>query len=134
MKVTPGKATPVSPQRLALISVSDKTGIIEFAGRLSKLGYGLLSTGGTAKALAGRRPCSYRSFRSHGFTRNHGGARENTASTDPRVGLLGRAGEDDGVMSDEDIPRIDLAVINLYPFRSGDRPARLQLHRCHREH
>ena len=47
------KASSVSPQRLALISVSDKTGIIEFAGRLRELGYGLLSTGGTAKALAG---------------------------------------------------------------------------------
>ena len=45
------EGNPDLPQRLALISVSDKTGIIEFAGRLSKLGYGLLSTGGTAKAL-----------------------------------------------------------------------------------
>ena len=41
-----------SPKRLALISVSDKTGIIEFAGMLCNMGYGLLSTGGTAKALA----------------------------------------------------------------------------------
>ena len=41
-----------SPRALALISVSDKRGIIEFATRLVALGYGLLSTGGTARALA----------------------------------------------------------------------------------
>ena len=41
-----------SPKRLALISVSDKTGIIEFAGKLCNMGYSLLSTGGTAQALA----------------------------------------------------------------------------------
>ena len=47
------KNNPDQNQRLALISVSDKTGIVEFASRLSRLGFGLLSTGGTAKTLSG---------------------------------------------------------------------------------
>ena len=48
-----------SPNALALISVSDKTGIIEFANSLVDMGFGLLSTGGTAGALAAAsRPAS----------------------------------------------------------------------------
>ena len=44
------------PIRRALISVSDKTGLIEFATKLSELGIGLVSTGGTAKSLSASRP------------------------------------------------------------------------------
>jgi phosphoribosylaminoimidazolecarboxamide formyltransferase/IMP cyclohydrolase len=112
-----GKANPASPERLALISVSDKTGIIDFASGLSKLGYRLLSTGGTAKALA-----------SAGLAvtevSDHTGSPEimdgRVKTLHPRIhgGLLGRAGKDDNVMDDEDIPRINLAVINLYPFEA----------------
>jgi phosphoribosylaminoimidazolecarboxamide formyltransferase/IMP cyclohydrolase len=122
MEATPGNATPVntnpvSQQRLALISVSDKTGIIEFASSLSKLGYALLSTGGTAKALAGAGLAVTEVSDYTGSPEIMGGR---VKTLHPRIhgGLLGRAGEDDGVMSDEDIPRINLAVINLYPFES----------------
>ncbi|MEE8496197.1 MAG: bifunctional phosphoribosylaminoimidazolecarboxamide formyltransferase/IMP cyclohydrolase [Xanthomonadales bacterium] len=111
------KAPPFSPQRLALISVSDKTGIIEFAGRLSKLGYGLLSTGGTAKALAGA-GLSVTEVSDHTGSPEIMGGRVKTLHPRIHGGLLGRAGEDDGVMRDEGIPRINLAVINLYPFEA----------------
>ncbi len=115
-----GKDKPVSPQRLALISVSDKTGIIEFASRLSKLGYALLSTGGTAKALAG---AGLLVTEVSDYTGSPEIMAGRVKTLHPRIhgGLLGRAGEDDGVMSDQDIPRIDLAVINLYPFESVTR-------------
>ncbi len=108
---------PVSPQRLALISVSDKTGIIEFAGRLSKLGYVLLSTGGTAKALVGA-GLAVTEVSDHTGSPEIMGGRLKTLHPRIHGGLLGRAGVDEGVMRDEDIPRIDLAVINLYPFES----------------
>jgi phosphoribosylaminoimidazolecarboxamide formyltransferase/IMP cyclohydrolase len=117
MNVPPGKATAVAPQRLALISVSDKTGIIDFAGRLSKLGYGLLSTGGTAQALAGA-GLAVTEVSDHTGSPEIMGGRVKTLHPRIHGGLLGRAGEDDGVMSDEDIPRINLAVINLYPFEA----------------
>ncbi|MEE8339043.1 MAG: bifunctional phosphoribosylaminoimidazolecarboxamide formyltransferase/IMP cyclohydrolase, partial [Xanthomonadales bacterium] len=112
-----GKAKPVSPQRLALISVSDKTGIIEFAGRLSKLGYTLLSTGGTAKVLAGA-GLAVTEVSDHTGSPEIMGGRVKTLHPRIHGGLLGRAGEDDGVMSDQGIPRINLAVINLYPFEA----------------
>ena len=114
---TPVNTTPVSPQRLALISVSDKTGIIEFASSLSKLGYGLLSTGGTAKTLAGA-GLPVTEVSDHTGSPEIMGGRVKTLHPRIHGGLLGRAGKDDGVMRDEDIPRIDLAVINLYPFES----------------
>jgi phosphoribosylaminoimidazolecarboxamide formyltransferase/IMP cyclohydrolase len=113
----PCESKPVSPQRLALISVSDKTGIIEFAGRLSKLGYGLLSTGGTAKALVGA-GLAVTEVSDHTGSPEIMGGRLKTLHPRIHGGLLGRAGVDDGVMRDGDIPRIDLAVINLYPFES----------------
>ena len=113
----PRESNPGSPQLLALISVSDKTGIIEFAGRLSKLGYGLLSTGGTAKALVGA-GLAVTEVSDHTGSPEIMGGRLKTLHPRIHGGLLGRAGVDDGVMRDEDIPRIDLAVINLYPFES----------------
>jgi len=100
---------------LALISVSDKTGIIDFATRLAAFGYGLLSTGGTAKALAeaGLPVTEVSGFT--GFPEIMGGR---VKTLHPRVhgGLLGRAGVDEAVMREQGIPRIDMAVINLYPF------------------
>jgi len=108
---------PDSPSALALISVSDKTGIIEFAKALADLGYGLLSTGGTAKALAAAGlPVSEVSDYT-GSPEIMGGR---VKTLHPRIhgGLLGRQGDDDVVMKEQDIPRIDMAVINLYPFES----------------
>jgi phosphoribosylaminoimidazolecarboxamide formyltransferase/IMP cyclohydrolase len=106
-----------SPKALALISVSDKTGIIEFASKLTSMGYGLLSTGGTAKALASAGLPVTEVSDYTGLPEIMGGR---VKTLHPRIhgGLLGRAGEDDGVMASQDIPRIDMAVINLYPFEA----------------
>ena len=106
-----------APKALALISVSDKTGIIEFASRLTGMGYGLLSTGGTAKALAdaGLDVSEVSDFT--GSPEIMGG-RVKTLHPKVHGGLLGRAGVDEAVMAEQDIPRIDMAVINLYPFEA----------------
>jgi phosphoribosylaminoimidazolecarboxamide formyltransferase/IMP cyclohydrolase len=104
-----------SPKALALISVSDKSGIVEFASQLADLGFGLLSTGGTAKALmkAGLTVTEVSDYT--GSPEIMGGR---VKTLHPRIhgGLLGRQGEDDTVMAEQNIPRIDMAVINLYPF------------------
>src|SRR5512134_2463439 len=102
----------------ALISVSDKTGVIEFARRLAGLGYRLLSTGGTARALAAAGLAVTEVSDYTGFPEIMGGR---VKTLHPRIhgGLLGRQGEDDAVMAEQDIPRIDLAVINLYPFEDA---------------
>jgi len=106
-----------SPRALALISVSDKRGIIEFATRLAEMGYGLLSTGGTARALA-EAGLDVTEVSDHTGSPEIMGGRVKTLHPKIHGGLLGRAGVDDEVMRTQDIPRIDLAVINLYPFES----------------
>jgi phosphoribosylaminoimidazolecarboxamide formyltransferase/IMP cyclohydrolase len=106
-----------SPNALALISVSDKTGIIEFANKLVDMGFGLLSTGGTARALADAGLPVTEVSDYTGSPEIMGGR---VKTLHPRIhgGLLGRQGADDAVMNEQDIPRIDMAVINLYPFES----------------
>ena len=101
----------------ALISVSDKSGVLEFARSLVEMGYGLLSTGGTARTLAEAGLAVTEVSDYTGFPEIMGGR---VKTLHPRIhgGLLGRRGEDDAVMAERDIPRIDLAVINLYPFEA----------------
>ncbi|MSQ98066.1 MAG: bifunctional phosphoribosylaminoimidazolecarboxamide formyltransferase/IMP cyclohydrolase [Xanthomonadales bacterium] len=101
--------------RLALVSVSDKDGIVEFASRLAALGFSLLSTGGTARHLADSGLTVTEVSDHTGFPEIMAGR---VKTLHPRIhgGLLGRAGTDDAVMAEQDIPRIALAVINLYPF------------------
>jgi phosphoribosylaminoimidazolecarboxamide formyltransferase/IMP cyclohydrolase len=101
--------------RRALLSVSDKSGLAQFAAELHKRGIDLLSTGGTAKLLADaglpvREVSSYT-----GFPEIMGGR---IKTLHPRVhgGLLGRRGTDDAVMHSHGIEPIDLLVVNLYPF------------------
>ena len=102
---------------LALISVSDKNGIIEFATKLAGMGYGLLSTGGTAKALADA-GLDVTEVSDHTGSPEIMGGRVKTLHPRVHGGLLGREGTDDAVMAEQDIPRIDVAVINLYPFEA----------------
>jgi phosphoribosylaminoimidazolecarboxamide formyltransferase/IMP cyclohydrolase len=110
--------TPPAPgSAFALISVSDKTGIVEFATRLVAMGFALLSTGGTARTL-GEAGLPVTEVSDHTGSPEIMGGRVKTLHPRIHGGLLGRAGEDDGVMSEQDIPRIDLAVINLYPFEA----------------
>lgn len=114
------KNTSDSSGALALLSVSDKTGLIQFARELVDMGFGLLSTGGTAKALAeAGLPVTEVSDHT-GFPEIMGGR---VKTLHPRIhgGLLGREGVDEEVMTQQDIPRIALAVINLYPFEAVTR-------------
>lgn len=101
--------------RRALISVSDKTGIVEFARELSKLKIELLSTGGTAKLLS-ENGISVTEVSDHtGFPEIMDG-RVKTLHPKIHGGILGRRGQDDDVMQQHGIAPIDLVIINLYPF------------------
>jgi len=106
---------PESASKLALLSVSNKHGIVEFATRLSALGFTLLSTGGTARTLTDGGLSVTEVSEHTGFPEMMAG-RVKTLHPVVHGGLLGRAGEDEAVMSQHGIPRISLAVINLYPF------------------
>ena len=83
-----------SPRALALISVSDKRGIIEFATRLVALGYGLLSTGGTARSLA-EAGLPVTEVSDHTGSPEIMGGRVKTLHPKIHGGLLGRAGVDE---------------------------------------
>ena len=101
--------------RRALLSVSDKTGLVEFARALSALGVELLSTGGTAKALRDAGLTVRDVSDLTGFPEMMDG-RVKTLHPVVHGGLLGRAGIDDAVMAEHGIQAIDLLVLNLYPF------------------
>jgi phosphoribosylaminoimidazolecarboxamide formyltransferase/IMP cyclohydrolase len=103
------------PIRRALISVSDKTGIIEFARSLAERGVELLSTGGTCKLLA-ENGIDVIEVSSHtGFPEMMDG-RVKTLHPKIHGGILGRRGTDDAVMAEHGIAGIDMVVVNLYPF------------------
>jgi len=101
--------------RRALLSVSDKTGLVDFARALVARKVEILSTGGTARALtdAGIPVIEVSAYT--GFPEIMDGR---VKTLHPRVhgGLLGRRGTDDAVMQEHDIPPIDLLAVNLYPF------------------
>jgi phosphoribosylaminoimidazolecarboxamide formyltransferase / IMP cyclohydrolase len=101
--------------RRALLSVSNKDGLIEFAQALHKRGVALLSTGGTATLLE-RSGVPVTQVSSHtGFPEIMDG-RVKTLHPKIHGGLLGRRDVDDEVMRDHGIEPIDLLVVNLYPF------------------
>lgn len=101
----------------ALISVSDKTGILEFAQALHGKGVEILSTGGTAKLLADSGVPVIEVSDHTGFPEMMAG-RVKTLHPKIHGGLLGRRGIDDEVMAEHNIPCIDLVVVNLYPFEA----------------
>ena len=104
------------PVRRALLSVSDKSGVVEFARALAdEFGVELLSTGGTAKALrdAGLRVTDVADVT--GFPEMMDG-RVKTLHPNVHGGLLGRLPTDAAVMADHGIAPIDLLCVNLYPF------------------
>ncbi len=107
---------PVTVRR-ALLSVSDKTGLIEFARALTAHGVDLLSTGGTAKALREAGLAVKDVSDVTGFPEMMDG-RVKTLHPKVHGGLLGRAGLDDAVMAEHGIGAIDLLVLNLYPFEA----------------
>lgn len=99
----------------ALISVSDKTGVVEFAQGLQQYGVTILSTGGTAKLLADNGVNVTEVSDYTGFPEMMAG-RVKTLHPKIHGGLLGRRGTDEAVMAEHDIQPIDLLVVNLYPF------------------
>ena len=99
----------------ALISVSDKTGIVEFARHLADKGIEILSTGGTAKLLTDQEIPVIEVSEYTGFPEMMDG-RVKTLHPKIHGGILGRRGKDDGVMKENGIGPIDLIVVNLYPF------------------
>ena len=101
----------------ALISVSDKDGIVEFCRELAAMGIELLSTGGTAKLLAHAGLAVTEVSDYTGFPEMLDG-RVKTLHPKIHGGILGRRGVDDPVMDEHDIPAIDLVVVNLYPFEA----------------
>ncbi|HET7125624.1 MAG TPA: bifunctional phosphoribosylaminoimidazolecarboxamide formyltransferase/IMP cyclohydrolase, partial [Lysobacter sp.] len=103
------------PVRRALLSVSDKTGLNDFARALAAHGVELLSTGGTAKALRDAGLAVKDVSEATGFPEMMDG-RVKTLHPVVHGGLLGRAGTDDAVMAEHGIAPIDLLVLNLYPF------------------
>ena len=99
----------------ALVSVSDKTGILEFCRSLSQLGIELLSTGGTAKLLAENKIPVTEVSDYTGFPEMMDG-RVKTLHPKVHGGILGRRGVDDAIMVANGIQPIDMVVVNLYPF------------------
>jgi phosphoribosylaminoimidazolecarboxamide formyltransferase/IMP cyclohydrolase len=102
---------------LALLSVSDKSGIVDFGRGLVALGYEILSTGGTARALGeGGVPVTKVS--------DYTGAPEvfngRVKTLHPRIhgGILGRRDHDEAEASANDIRWIDVVAVNLYPFEA----------------
>jgi len=101
----------------ALLSVSDKTGVLELAQELTRLGIELLSTGGTAKLLQ-EAGLPVKEVSEHtGFPEMMDG-RIKTLHPKIHGGLLGRRGIDEAIMAEHDIAPIDLVVVNLYPFEA----------------
>ncbi len=99
----------------ALLSVWDKTGIVELARELTRQKYSIMSSGGTGKAL-GEAGITYTEVSSYtGFPEMMDG-RVKTLHPKVHGGLLGRRQIDDLVMAKQGINRIDILVVNLYPF------------------
>jgi phosphoribosylaminoimidazolecarboxamide formyltransferase/IMP cyclohydrolase len=107
-------SAPVTIRR-ALLSVSDKTGLLELARALAARNVQLLSTGGTAKAIREAGLPVRDVSEVTGFPEMMDG-RVKTLHPMVHGGLLGRAGLDDAVMAEHGIGAIDLLVLNLYPF------------------
>ncbi len=101
----------------ALISVSDKTGILELAQVLVSKNIEILSTGGTAKLLAEKGIPVIEVSDYTGFPEMMAG-RVKTLNPKIHGGILARRGLDEEVMTQNDINPIDLVVVNLYPFQA----------------
>ncbi len=100
----------------ALLSVSDKTGIVEFARSLEKLGFEIISTGGTKKVLEQNGVKAIDISEITKFPECFGG-RVKTLNPYVHGGILYRSGIDDEEAKKLGIERIDLVCVNLYPFK-----------------
>ena len=102
----------------ALVSVSDKTGIVEFASALHQLGIDIISTGGTAKRLGDSGVPVVEIAAHTGFPELMDG-RVKTLHPKIHGGLLARRDTDAKAMRAHGIDAIDLLVVNLYPFEQA---------------
>ena len=103
--------------RRALLSVSDKAGLVPFAQSLTDLGVELLSTGGTYRLLQEAGIAAIEISEYTGFPEMMDG-RVKTLHPKVHGGILARRDQDQAVMEAHDIPPIDLVVVNLYPFEA----------------
>ncbi|PTB86199.1 bifunctional phosphoribosylaminoimidazolecarboxamide formyltransferase/inosine monophosphate cyclohydrolase [Pseudidiomarina aestuarii] len=103
------------PIQRALISVSDKTGIVDFAKALIARGVHILSTGGTAKLLR-EHSIAVTDVSEHTGQVEIMNGRVKTLHPKIHGGILARRGVDEAVMAEQDIAPIDMVVVNLYPF------------------
>jgi phosphoribosylaminoimidazolecarboxamide formyltransferase/IMP cyclohydrolase len=103
------------PIKRALLSVSDKTGIVDFARSLAQKGVDIISTGGTAKLLAqnGIKVTEVSEYTGHPEIMD---GRVKTLHPKVHGGILARRGMDEAIMVDNNISAIDIVVVNLYPF------------------
>ncbi|TBR40983.1 bifunctional phosphoribosylaminoimidazolecarboxamide formyltransferase/IMP cyclohydrolase [Marinomonas agarivorans] len=109
--------TRVTPIKRALISVSDKTGIVEFAAQLADQGVEILSTGGTFAMLQKANVPATEVSDYTGFPEMMDG-RVKTLHPKIHGGILGRRSQDNTVMQEHGIKEIDMVVVNLYPFEA----------------
>ncbi|MEM9402569.1 MAG: bifunctional phosphoribosylaminoimidazolecarboxamide formyltransferase/IMP cyclohydrolase [Pseudomonadota bacterium] len=103
--------------RRALVSVSDKRGLVPFVEGLAQLGVEILSTGGTCRQLREAGIHAIEVAEKTGFPEIMGG-RVKTLHPVVHGGLLGRRGTDEAVMDEHGIEAIDLLCVNLYPFEA----------------
>lgn len=108
------------PVRRALISVSDKRGLLPFARGLAAMDIEIVSTGGTCTALQEAGVAATEVSAKTGFPEIMDG-RVKTLHPLIHGGLLGRRGTDDSVMKAHGIEPIDLLIVNLYPFQETVR-------------
>jgi phosphoribosylaminoimidazolecarboxamide formyltransferase / IMP cyclohydrolase len=110
-------ATPAGTPQRALLSVSDKAGVVDFATRLARLGIELVSTGGTAKTL---REAGLKVIDVSQLTQSPEMMDGRVKTLHPRVagGILARRSVEADLrsMKEHGIPAIDVVCVNLYPF------------------
>lgn len=108
--------TANAPIRRALLSVSDKAGVVELGSALANASIELLSTGGTYRVLSDA-GLAVTEVSAHTGSPEIMDGRVKTLHPKIHGGILGRRGVDDEVMQAQQIAPIDLVVVNLYPFR-----------------
>ncbi|MEO8798097.1 MAG: bifunctional phosphoribosylaminoimidazolecarboxamide formyltransferase/IMP cyclohydrolase, partial [Polyangiaceae bacterium] len=101
--------------KLALLSVSDKTNLIPFARALAARGIALLSSGGTAKALAAE-GIAVETVESYTGSPEVMDGRVKTLHPRVHGGILSRGDKDKGDLERLGAKAIDLVIVNLYPF------------------
>ena len=107
----------VRPIRRALVSVSDKSGVVELATALVAQGVDILATGNTHRTLAAAGIAAREVAQYTGFPELLDG-RVKTLHPKVHGGILARRGKDDAVLAQHGIETIDLVIVNLYPFEA----------------